>query len=57
MKCTLGSALHKDKLNDVVLTPSYVATFLVKLARVDKEQPCIEFCNRKCGALVAAMNG
>ena len=25
----------QDKLNDVVLTPSYVATLLVKLARVD----------------------
>jgi hypothetical protein len=27
----------QDKLNDVVLTPSYVATLLVKLARVNKD--------------------
>lgn len=27
----------QDKLNDVVLTPYYVATLLVKLARVDKD--------------------
>ena len=27
----------QDKLNDVVLTPSYVATFLVKLARVNMD--------------------
>ena len=36
----------QDKLNDVVLTPSYVARLLVKLARVDKdsyvwEQRCL----------------
>ena len=38
--------LRQDKLNDVVLTPSYVAKLLVKLARVDKdsyvwEQRCL----------------
>ena len=27
----------QDKLNDVVLTPSYVATLLVRLARVDMD--------------------
>ena len=26
----------QDKLNDVVLTPSYVATLLVRLAHVDR---------------------
>lgn len=31
----------QDKLNDVVLTPSYVATLLVKLARVNKEFLCL----------------
>ncbi|WP_249962135.1 hypothetical protein [Histophilus somni] len=33
----------QDKLNDVVLTPSYVATFLVKLARVDKDSYVWDF--------------
>lgn len=33
----------QDKLNDVVLTPSYVATLLVKLARVDKDSYVWDF--------------
>lgn len=33
----------QDKLNDVVLTPSYVANFLVKLARVDKDSYVWDF--------------
>ena len=34
----------QDKLNDVVLTPSYVARLLVKLARVDKDSYLLR-CN------------
>lgn len=33
----------QDKLNDVVLTPSYVATLLAKLARVDKDSYVWDF--------------
>ena len=33
----------QDKLNDVVLTPSYVANLLVKLARVDKDSYVWDF--------------
>lgn len=33
----------QDKLNDVVLTPSYVAHLLVKLARVDKDSYVWDF--------------
>ena len=33
----------QDKLNDVVLTPSYVATLLVKLARVNKDSYVWDF--------------
>ena len=33
----------QDKLNDVVLTPSYVAKLLVKLARVDKDSYVWDF--------------
>lgn len=33
----------QDKLNDIVLTPSYVANLLVKLARVDKNPYVWEF--------------
>ncbi|WP_249961468.1 HsdM family class I SAM-dependent methyltransferase [Histophilus somni] len=46
----------QDKLNDVVLTPSYVATFLVKLARVDKDSYVWDFATGSAGLLVAAMN-
>lgn len=33
----------QDKLNDVVLTPSYVANLLVKLARIDKDSYVWDF--------------
>lgn len=46
----------QDKLNDVVLTPSYVATLLVKLARVDKDSFVWDFATGSAGLLVAAMN-
>lgn len=46
----------QDKLNDVVLTPSYVATFLVKLARVSKDSYVWDFATGSAGLLVAAMN-
>lgn len=39
----------QDKLNDVVLTPSYVATLLVRLARVTKDFLRLGFCHRFCG--------
>lgn len=46
----------QDKLNDVVLTPSYVAKLLVKLARVDKDSYVWDFATGSAGLLVAAMN-
>ena len=46
----------QDKLNDVVLTPSYVATLLVKLARVNKDSYVWDFATGSAGLLVAAMN-
>ncbi len=46
----------QDKLNDVVLTPSYVATLLVKLARVTKDSYVWDFATGSAGLLVAAMN-
>ena len=46
----------KDKLNDVVLTQSYVATLLVKLARVNKDSYVWDFATGSAGLLVAAMN-
>jgi len=46
----------QDKLNDVVLTPSYVASFLVKLARVNKDSYVWDFATGSAGLLVAAMN-
>ena len=46
----------QDKLNDVVLTPSYVASLLVKLARVDKDSYVWDFATGSAGLLVAAMN-
>lgn len=46
----------QDKLNDVVLTPSYVATLLVKLARVDMNSYVWDFATGSAGLLVAAMN-
>ena len=46
----------QDKLNDVVLTPSYVATLLVKLARLNKDSFVWDFATGSAGLLVAAMN-
>ena len=46
----------EDKKNDVVLTPAYVAQFLVKLARVHKDSYVWDFATGSAGLLVAAMN-
>ncbi|WP_236942369.1 HsdM family class I SAM-dependent methyltransferase, partial [Escherichia sp. MOD1-EC6158] len=46
----------QDKLNDVVLTPPYVATLLAKLARVNKDSYVWDFATGSAGLLVAAMN-
>ncbi|MDE2422527.1 MAG: N-6 DNA methylase [Gammaproteobacteria bacterium] len=46
----------QDKLNDVVLTPSYVSTLLAKLARVNKDSYVWDFATGSAGLLVAAMN-
>lgn len=46
----------QDKLNDVVLTPSYIANFLVKLSRIDKDSYVWDFAAGSGGLLVAAMN-
>lgn len=46
----------QDKLNDVVLTPTYVATLLAKLARVNKDSYVWDFATGSAGLLVAAMN-
>ncbi len=46
----------QDQLNDVVLTPPYVATLLCRLARVDKDSFVWDFATGSAGLLVAAMN-
>lgn len=46
----------EDTLNDVVLTPTYVARLLVKLARVHKDSYVWDFATGSAGLLVAAMN-
>ncbi|MGR5456094.1 HsdM family class I SAM-dependent methyltransferase, partial [Vibrio alfacsensis] len=46
----------QDKLNDVVLTPSYISTLLAKLARVNKDSYVWDFATGSAGLLVAAMN-
>lgn len=46
----------QDQLNDVVLTPSYVATFLCRLARINKDSYVWDFATGSAGLLVAAMN-
>jgi hypothetical protein len=46
----------QDKLNDVVLTPTYVSTLLVKLARVNKNSFVWDFATGSAGLLIAAMN-
>lgn len=46
----------QDKLNDVVLTPPYVAELLVKLARTNKDSYVWDNATGSAGLLVAAMN-
>lgn len=46
----------QDKLNDVVLTPSYTSTLLARLARVNKDSYVWDFATGSAGLLVAAMN-
>lgn len=46
----------QDRLNDVVLTPSYVATLLARLARVNMDSYVWDFATGSAGLLVAAMN-
>lgn len=46
----------QDESNDVVLTPSYVATLLCRLARVNKDSFVWDFATGSAGLLVAAMN-
>ena len=46
----------QDQLNDVVLTPPYVATLLARLARVNKDSYVWDFATGSAGLLVAAMN-
>jgi type I restriction-modification system DNA methylase subunit len=47
---------QQDKLNDVVLTPSYISKLLVKLSRVNKDSFVWDFATGSAGLLVAAMN-
>lgn len=46
----------QGKLNDVVLTPAYVATLLARLARVNMDSYVWDFATGSAGLLVAAMN-
>jgi len=46
----------QDKLNDIVLTPSYVATLLVQLAKVNKDSYVWDFATGSAWLLIAAMN-
>lgn len=46
----------QDKLNDVVLTPAYVATLIARLARVNMDSYVWDFATGSAGLLVAAMN-
>ena len=46
----------QDKLNDVVLTPAYVATLLARLARVNMDFYVWDFATGSAGLLVASMN-
>lgn len=47
---------YQDKLNDVVLTPSYIANLLVKLSRVNKDSFVWDFATGSAWLLVSAMN-
>lgn len=46
----------QDKLNDVVLTPSYVSSLLVRLSRVNKDSYVWDFATGSAGLLISAMN-
>lgn len=46
----------QDKLNDVVITPPYIATLLVRLTRVNMDSYVWDFATGSAGLLVAAMN-
>ncbi|MCL1935891.1 MAG: SAM-dependent methyltransferase [Defluviitaleaceae bacterium] len=46
----------QDKLNDVVLTPRYVADLLVKLSGVNKDSYVWDYATGSAGLLIAAMN-
>lgn len=46
----------QDTMNDVVLTPPYVARLLVRLARTDKDSYVFDNATGSAGLLVAAMN-
>ena len=46
----------QDKVNDVVLTPAYVAVLMAQLARVNKDSYVWDFATGSAGLLVAAMN-
>lgn len=46
----------QDKLNDVVLTPTYVADLLARLARVNMDSYVWDFATGSAGLLVASMN-
>jgi len=46
----------QDKLNDVVITPPYVAKLLVKLCKVNKNSYVWDYATGSAGLLVAAMN-
>lgn len=45
----------QDEMNDVVLTPPYVASLLVRLARVHKKSRVMDLATGSAGLLVAAM--
>ncbi|WQY11000.1 N-6 DNA methylase [Helicobacter pylori] len=46
----------QDQLNDVVLTPPYVATLLARLSKVNKDSFVWDFATGSTGLLVASMN-
>ncbi|WRA73669.1 N-6 DNA methylase [Helicobacter pylori] len=46
----------QDQLNDVVLTPPYVATLLARLSKVNKDSFVWDFATGSAGLLVASMN-
>lgn len=46
----------QDKLNDVVITPPYIAKLLVKLCKTNKDSYVWDYATGSAGLLVAAMN-